>query len=169
MGCSPPDFCVRGISEAGILEWVTVSSSRDPLDPRTGSGSPTSQADSLPSEPPGTQASKHLCLATTAHCLDLHLFLWFPCLDQIKQPKYKQMPVSVSWPSVGLLRISGHYIGHPTNFLGRVPGRRTPDTPWQLGKRVWGGWWGSRQKRLSSLRIVRLLWEGVGRRDLIFQ
>ena len=138
--CNPPDS-VHGISEAEILQWVAVSFSRDPLDPRIEPGSPTLQANSLPSEPPETQASKHLCLTTTAYHLDLWcvLFLRFPCLDQIKQPKDKQMPVSVPWPSVGLLHISGYYIGHPTDFLCRVSGCRTPDTPWRLSQRVWGG------------------------------
>ena len=71
IGYIPPDSSVHGISEAGILQWVAVSFSRDPLDPRIEPGSPILQADSLPSEPPGTQASKHRCLATTAYRLDL--------------------------------------------------------------------------------------------------
>ena len=28
MNCSPPDFSVHGISQARILEWVAISSSR---------------------------------------------------------------------------------------------------------------------------------------------
>ena len=31
MDCSPPGFSVHGISQAGILEWVAISSSKSPL------------------------------------------------------------------------------------------------------------------------------------------
>ena len=34
MGCSPPGSSVHGISQARILEWVTISSSRRPSQPR---------------------------------------------------------------------------------------------------------------------------------------
>ena len=33
MDCSPPGSCVHGILQARILEWVSMPSSRDPLDP----------------------------------------------------------------------------------------------------------------------------------------
>ena len=33
MNCSPPGFSVHGILQAGILEWVAISSSRDLPDP----------------------------------------------------------------------------------------------------------------------------------------
>ena len=42
-----------GILEARILEWVAISSSRGSSQPRDQPRSPTSQADSLPPEPPG--------------------------------------------------------------------------------------------------------------------
>ena len=51
MDCSPPGSSVHGVSQARILEWIGISFSRGSSKPR----SPTSQADSLPSEPPGTQ------------------------------------------------------------------------------------------------------------------
>ena len=51
--CSPPGSSVDGISQAKILEWVAISSSRDPSDLGIELGSPAWQADSLPSEPPG--------------------------------------------------------------------------------------------------------------------
>ena len=53
--CSPPDTSVHGDSQTGILEWVAMPP--PPGDLRIqGSNkprSPTLQADSLPSEPPG--------------------------------------------------------------------------------------------------------------------
>jgi len=44
---------VRGILQARILEWVAIPSPGDFPDPGIKPGSPTVQADSLPSEPPG--------------------------------------------------------------------------------------------------------------------
>ena len=38
MDCSPPDFSVHGISQAGILEWVAISSSRGSSRPRDWTG-----------------------------------------------------------------------------------------------------------------------------------
>ena len=54
--CSPPDCSVHGISQARILEWVAISSSRDFPNPGiepalTSPVSPALQADSLPAEP----------------------------------------------------------------------------------------------------------------------
>ena len=45
--CSPPGSSVHGIFQARILEWVTISSSRDLPDPGIESRSPELQADSL--------------------------------------------------------------------------------------------------------------------------
>ena len=50
---SPPGYSVHGILQARILEWVAISFSRGSSRPRIKPGSPTSQADALPSEPPG--------------------------------------------------------------------------------------------------------------------
>ena len=47
MDCSPPGSPVHGIFQARILEWVPFPS------PGIESGSPTLQADSLPSKSPG--------------------------------------------------------------------------------------------------------------------
>ena len=44
---------IHGIFQARVLEWVTISFSRDLLDPGIESGSPALQADALPSEPAG--------------------------------------------------------------------------------------------------------------------
>ena len=49
MDCSPPGSSVLGILQARTLERVAMPSSRGSSQPR----SPTLQADSLPSEPPG--------------------------------------------------------------------------------------------------------------------
>ena len=49
MDCSLPGSCVHRILQARILEWVAVPFSRGSSQPR----SPTLQANSLPSEPPG--------------------------------------------------------------------------------------------------------------------
>ena len=53
MDYSPPDSSVHGILQARILEWVAIPSPGDLPDPGIEPGSPTWQADTLPSEPPG--------------------------------------------------------------------------------------------------------------------
>ena len=57
MDCSLPGSSVHGVLQARILEWAAISFSRGTSQPRIEPGSPTLQADSLPSEPPG----KPLC------------------------------------------------------------------------------------------------------------
>ena len=51
--CSPPGSSVHGILQERILEWVAISFSRGSSQPRIKPGSPSLQADALPSEPPG--------------------------------------------------------------------------------------------------------------------
>ena len=53
MDCSPPDPSVHGTSQAGILEGLAMSSSRDFPDTWIEHRSPALQAHSLPTEPPG--------------------------------------------------------------------------------------------------------------------
>ena len=53
--CSPPGCSVHGISQARILEWVTMPFSTGLPDPAIRPGSPALQADSPPFEPPGKQ------------------------------------------------------------------------------------------------------------------
>ena len=53
MDCYPPGSSVHGILQARILEWVAMPSSRGSSQPGIEPRSPTLQADSLPSEPPG--------------------------------------------------------------------------------------------------------------------
>ena len=52
---SLPGSSVYGIFQARILEWVAISFSRDLSDPGIKLGSLAVQADSLPSEPPGSR------------------------------------------------------------------------------------------------------------------
>ena len=53
LDCSLPGSSVRGIFQARILEWVAISFSRGSSWSRDWTQSPTLQADTLPSEPPG--------------------------------------------------------------------------------------------------------------------
>ena len=54
MDCSLPGSLVRGIFQARVLEWVAISFSRGDLpNPGIKPGSPSLQADAVPSEPPG--------------------------------------------------------------------------------------------------------------------
>ena len=57
MDCSTPASSVHGILQARIQEWVSISSSRRPSQTRGQPRSPTLQADSLLSEPPGRPTS----------------------------------------------------------------------------------------------------------------
>ena len=52
MDCSLPGFSVHGIFQARVLEWVAISFSRGSSQPRDRIGSPTLEADALPTEPP---------------------------------------------------------------------------------------------------------------------
>ena len=62
--CNLPDFSVRVIFLAGILEWVAISSSRESSPLRIEPMSPALQAVSLPTESPGKP--KELCPALTS-------------------------------------------------------------------------------------------------------
>ena len=53
MDCSPRGSSFRGILQTRIVAWVVLPFSRGSSQPRIKPGSPASQADSLPSEPPG--------------------------------------------------------------------------------------------------------------------
>ena len=53
MDCSLPGFFIHWIFQARVLEWVAFSFSKGSSWPRDWTGSPTLQADSLMSEPPG--------------------------------------------------------------------------------------------------------------------
>ena len=53
MDYNPPGSSVHAILQARILEWIAIPTPGDLPDPGVESRSPTLQADSLPSEPPG--------------------------------------------------------------------------------------------------------------------
>ena len=53
MDCGLLGFSIHGIFQARILEWVTISFSRDLPDPGIKPGSPALETDALTSEPPG--------------------------------------------------------------------------------------------------------------------
>ena len=53
MDCSPPGSSAHGISQARILEWAAISSSRDLPDPGIEPGSLASAGDFFTIEPPG--------------------------------------------------------------------------------------------------------------------
>ena len=53
MDSSPPGSSVHGILQARMLEWVAIAFSRGSSNPGIELRSPSLQAESLPSEPPG--------------------------------------------------------------------------------------------------------------------
>ena len=53
MDYSLPGSSIHGVVQPRVLEWVTISFSRDLLNPEVEPKSPTLQVVTLPSEPPG--------------------------------------------------------------------------------------------------------------------
>ena len=62
--CSQPGSSVHGIRQTRILEWIAISFSGGLPNSGIDPGPPALQADSLPSEPPGTPVPMYIC----AHC-----------------------------------------------------------------------------------------------------
>ena len=97
MDCGLPGFSVHGILLATILEWVLFSfpPPGDLPDPGIEPGSPTSQADSLLSEPPGkvkvkvTQLHLTLCDPMDYGILQARILEWvaFPFSRGSSQPR----------------------------------------------------------------------------------
>ena len=58
MDCSPPGSSVNGILQARILWWVAIPFSRALPEPGIKPEDPALQADSLPSEPPGSSSEQ---------------------------------------------------------------------------------------------------------------
>ena len=56
---------IPGIFQAVVLEWGAISFSREPPDPGIEPGSPSLQTDALPSEPPGSPATREVLLTDT--------------------------------------------------------------------------------------------------------
>ena len=70
MDYCPPGSSVRGILQARILKWVAFLSPGDLPNPGIDPGSPTLQADALPSEPPGKpQNSMYLYMVQVYYCM----------------------------------------------------------------------------------------------------
>ena len=74
LNCSPPGSFTHGISQTRILEWVAIPFSRGFPQPRDQPRSRASQADSLPSEPPGKPQTKILCFSLKMGFIYLFLF-----------------------------------------------------------------------------------------------
>ena len=74
MDCSVPGSSVHGMLQVRILEWVAIPFSRGSSQLGIEPGSPTLQADSLPSKPPGKPPQN------TEHLTNLHVIL-----DQCKK------------------------------------------------------------------------------------
>ena len=58
MDCRLSGSSIHGIFQARVLEWISISFSRDLPGPGIKPGSPALQADALPSEPPGKPSAK---------------------------------------------------------------------------------------------------------------
>ena len=67
MGYSPPGYSVHGILQVWLLKWVAIPFSKGSSWPKVKPGSPTLQADSLLSEPPGRVLNKKL---------EAEVFIW---------------------------------------------------------------------------------------------
>ena len=80
MDCSLPGSSVHGISQARVLEWVAISSSRGSSLPRDGSRVSCTGARFFTSEPPGKPVSLyslHECLMVS-YMIFMPLFTLFP-------------------------------------------------------------------------------------------
>ena len=105
MDCSPPGSSVHGISQARILEWVAMSSSRGSSHPRKifppEPRSPALQMDSLSSEPlgkPEYRLSTHTHTHTHTHARTL----------QVAKTGCKDTAVfSLQAESLGLVLVTG--------------------------------------------------------------
>ena len=62
MDCSPPESSVHEISQARILEWVAVSSSRGSSQPKDRTASPALAGGFFTTEPPGKPQSRSGCM-----------------------------------------------------------------------------------------------------------
>ena len=72
MDCSLPGSSVHGILQARMVQWVATPFSRRYPDPGIEPMSLALQADSLPSEPPGTVLTMSYFLTLTSDGLDVN-------------------------------------------------------------------------------------------------
>ena len=111
--CDPMDYTVHEILQARMLEWVAFPFSRVLPNPEIEPRSPTSQADSLPAEPPGKPI--HMCMRINMHiCICISKPLQHSCLEN-------SMDTGAWWATVHgvaksqarMRRLSTHiYISH---------------------------------------------------------
>ena len=73
MDCSLPAFSLHGILQARMLEWVAIPFSRDLPNPGIKPRSPTLQADSLQSEPPGKFCLEDVNAACFSLVFEFHI------------------------------------------------------------------------------------------------
>ena len=117
MDCSPPGSSVHGILQARILEWVAIPSPGDLPSPGIKPGHPALQADSLPSEPPGSQSRPGSDLALTSdklsplqlQCLqDLMLLLGLRWGTPVSCWVWFPAPVNAQYtPAATIIRYAG--------------------------------------------------------------
>ena len=69
MDCSPPGSPVHGILQARYWSGLSLPSPGDLPDPGIEPGSRTLQADSLPSEPPGSVTFRNCIKADSCQCM----------------------------------------------------------------------------------------------------
>ena len=67
--CSPPGSSVHGILQTGILERLDMPFSRGSSQPKDQTGSPSLQADSLPTDPPRKSHISHIITLMSIHCI----------------------------------------------------------------------------------------------------
>ena len=87
MDCSPPGSSVHGISQAGTLEWLAISSSRGSCQPRGHVMAPTMQVNSL--------ALSHLGSPSRAH-RDVKKWLRFGLREERMETRQEQMSLKRS-------------------------------------------------------------------------
>ena len=92
MDCNPSESSVQGILQARFLEWVAIPFSEDLPYPGIEPGSPTLQADSLPSKPP-SKPFGHSWTGLTTESLLSGVFL----------PLTLQTSLSVHFPLISYL------------------------------------------------------------------
>ena len=97
MDCSPPGSSVRGILQERILEWVAIPFSQGFPNPGIKPRSPTLQADSLPSEPPGKpQMNRFYLNFQLGFCFffffNFTILYWFCYISTWIRHRYTRVP-----------------------------------------------------------------------------